>query len=34
MGKWDRLKKDFPGNRRTVSAQEVAEHNTRPDEEL
>ena len=34
MSRWDKLKKDFPGNRRTVSAQEVAEHGSRHDEEL
>jgi peptide deformylase len=34
MGRWDKLKKDFPGNRRVLSAQEVAEHASRPDEEL
>jgi peptide deformylase len=34
MSQWDRLKKDFPGNRRVLTAQEIAEHVTKPDEEL
>ena len=32
--KWDKLKKDFPGNLRTLSAQEVAEHEPKPGEGL
>lgn len=34
MAKWDKLRKDFPGNLRTLSAQEVAEHEPKPDEGL
>jgi peptide deformylase len=34
LAKWEKLKKEFPGNRRTLSAQEVAEHNQGPEEEL
>ena len=37
LAKWDKLKADFPGNRRTLSAQEIAEHvehADRPDEAL
>ncbi|HEY0970434.1 MAG TPA: peptide deformylase [Gemmatimonadales bacterium] len=34
MARWEKLKKEFPGNRRVLSAQEIAEHNQRPDEEL
>ena len=32
MAKWDKLKTDFPGNLRTLSAQEIAEHEPRADE--
>ena len=32
--RWDKLKKDFPGNLRTLSAQEVAEHEPKPGEGL
>lgn len=34
LARWDKLRTDFPGSRRTVSAQEIGEHNDRPDEEL
>ncbi|MHB1225675.1 MAG: peptide deformylase [Gemmatimonadaceae bacterium] len=34
MSKWEKLKADFPNFRRVLSAQEVAEHSTKPDEEL
>ncbi len=34
MAKWEKLKKEFPGNRRVLSAQEIAEHNQGPGEEL
>ena len=34
MSRWDKLKKDFPNNRRILSAQEIAEHSVKPDEEL
>ena len=34
MAKWDELKADFPGNRRVLSAQEIAEHKRTANEEL
>ncbi len=34
MAKWDKLKLDFPGNRRVLSAQEIAEHKHTEHEEL
>ena len=34
MNRWEKLRQEFPGNRRTLSAQEIGEHNSRPDEEL
>ena len=34
MAKWDKLKLDFPGNRRVLSAQEIAEHKRTDNEEL
>lgn len=34
MSKWDKLKGDFPNYRRVLSAQELAEHSQKPDEEL
>jgi peptide deformylase len=34
MAKWDKLKADFPGNRRVLSAQEIAEHKRTANEEL
>jgi peptide deformylase len=32
MSQWEKLKKDFPGSRRVLSAQEIAEHAAKPDE--
>ena len=34
MAAWDKLKVDFPGNRRVLSAQEIAEHKRTANEEL
>ena len=34
MSQWDKLKKEFPGNRRVLTAQEIAEHVPKPDEGL
>lgn len=34
MAAWDKLKADFPGNRRVLSAQEIAEHKRTENEEL
>jgi peptide deformylase len=34
MTQWDKLKKEFPDNRRVLTAQEIAERVTKPDEEL
>jgi peptide deformylase len=34
MSQWEKLRKEFPGNRRTLSAQEVAEHVEHPEQEL
>ena len=34
MAKWEKLRKDFPGNKRVLSAQEIAEHKRTFDEEL
>jgi peptide deformylase len=34
MSQWEKLKKEFPGNRRVLTAQEIAERITKPDEEL
>jgi peptide deformylase len=34
MAAWDKLKLDFPGNRRVLSAQEIAEHKHTDNEEL
>lgn len=34
MAKWDKTKSDFPGFRRVLSAQEVAEHSANRDEEF
>ena len=34
MGQWEKLRKEFPGNRRVLTAQEIAERVTNRDEEL